>query len=390
MWAEPILHVDMDSFFVEVERRRNPSLRGVPVAVGGVGPRGVIASASYEARRNGVSSAQPTAMALKSCPSLVVVPPDHGLYSEVSAQVFAIFRTFTPRVEGLSLDEAFLDVQGLRRHHPSPGVVAEEVRRRLRSGLGLPASVGIASNKMLAKLASEAAKPDGLRHIPASDQLEFLHALPASSLWGVGPATLASLQRLGVATVGDIAGIPEQTLMRHLGPASGRHLHELAQGHDPRGVEADTEAKSISVEETYSRDLEGRAVLESSLLAHAQRLSGRLRRAGLAGRTITLKVRFDDFRTVTRSHTAERACDGSREIYREAIALLDHLEPERPVRLLGLGASMLEERSTSRQLELGDDGGWKRVEEAVAGIRERFGDQAVGPARLARPGEERG
>jgi DNA polymerase-4 len=381
----------MDSFFVEVERRRDPSLRGIPVAVGGAGPRGVIASASYEARRHGVSSAQPTMTALKTCPSLVLVPPDHRLYSEVSAQVFAVFRSFTPRVEGLSLDEAFLDVGGLRRHFSGPVVVGEEVRRRLRIELGLPASVGVASNKMLAKLASESAKPDGLNHIPISEQLGFLHALPASSLWGVGPATLASLQRLGVVTVGDIAAIPEETMVRHLGPATGHHLHELASGHDPRSVEPDTETKSISVEETYSRDLVGRAVLESALLGHAQRLSGRLRRSGWGGRTITLKVRFDDFDTMTRSHTSEIASDGAREIYREALALLDRIGPERPVRLLGLGASMLEERGSARQLELGKDGGWDRVDEAVAGIRDRFGEEAVGPARLvAPPGEERG
>lgn len=391
MWTEPILHVDMDSFFVEVERRSDPSLAGIPVAVGGTGPRGVIASASYEARSYGVSSAQPTMIALKSCPSLVVLPPDHRLYSEVSAQVFAVFRSFTPRVEGLSLDEAFLDVSGLRRHFSGPVSVGEEVRRRLRIEVGLPASVGVASNKMLAKLASESAKPDGLCHIPMSEQLAFLHSLPASSLWGVGPATLASLQGLGVVTVGDIAAIPEDTLVRNLGAATGHHLHELANGRDPRRVEPDTEARSVSVEETYSRDLEGRAVLESALLAHAQRLSARLRRSGLAGKTVTLKVRFDDFDTVTRSHTRETASDGAREIYREAMVLLDRIGTKRPVRLLGLGASALEERNSTRQLELGGDGGWDRLEEAVAGIRDRFGDGAVGPARLvAPPAEDQG
>lgn len=381
----------MDAFFVEVERRRDPSLRGVPVAVGGAGPRGVIASASYEARRHGVASAQPTTTALRSCPSLVLVPPDHGLYSDVSTEVFAIFRSLTPVVEGLSLDEAFLDVRGLRKHFASSMAVGEEVRRRLRSELGLPASVGIASNKMLAKLASEAAKPDGLRHISFPSQLDFLHGLPVSSLWGVGPATLASLRRLGVVTVGDLAGIPKETLVRHLGPASGSHLHELSMGHDPRPVEPDIETKSLSVEETYPRDLEGRPVLESALLAQAQRLSTRLRRSGLAGRTIILKVRFDDFTTVTRSMTADAAHDGPREIYREAVALLDRLDPRRPVRLLGLGASTLEEGGSVRQLELGEHAGWERLDEAVAGIRDRFGEGSVGPARLVDPpGKEQG
>ncbi|MGH8944819.1 MAG: DNA polymerase IV [Acidimicrobiia bacterium] len=391
MWTEPILHVDMDSFFVEVERRDDPSLRGVPVAVGGAGPRGVIASASYEARRHGVESAQPTVTALRLCPNLIVVPPSHDRYSEVSTEVFAIFRSYTPLVEGLSLDEAFLDVTGLRRHYDSSVEVGQAVRRALRSELQLPASVGVASNKMLAKLASEEAKPDGLCHIPVSGQLGFLQSLPASSLWGVGPATLASLRRLGVESVGDIAAIPEPTLIGLLGPASGRHLHDLARGIDPRPVESDSEAKSVSVEETYPRDLEGRSVLEAALLSHAQRLSGRLRRAGLVGRTITLKVRFDDFSTVSRSHTTEAGHDGARELYREAIRLLAEVEPRRPVRLLGLGAGLLEVAGSARQFELGHSGNWEKVEEAIGGIRDRFGDDAVTPARLApRKSEEQG
>ena len=391
MWTETILHVDMDSFFVEVERRADPSLRDIPVAVGGSGPRGVIASASYEARRHGVASAQPTATAMRMCPSLVVIQPSHRAYSEVSAEVFAIFRAFTPMVEGLSLDEAFLDIGGLRRHHRTPVAVGEAVRHRIRSELCLPASVGVASNKMLAKLASEAAKPDGLRHVPSPDQLQFLHALPASSLWGVGPATLASLERLGVETVGDIAAIPAETLIGLLGPVSGRHLHQLSQGEDPRSVEPDSEAKSISVEETYPRDLEGRGILESALLSQAQRLSSRLRRAGMAGRTVTLKVRFDDFTTLTRSHTTDAAYDAPRDLYREAIHLFSSVELRRPVRLLGLGAGLLQETGNARQLELGESARWDRVEDAVMGIRERFGDGAVTPARLvSQPPEEQG
>ena len=378
----------MDSFFVEVERRVDPSLRGIPVAVGGRGPRGVIASASYEARRHGVTSAQPTATAMRMCPSLIVIQPSHRAYSEASAEVFAIFRTFTPMVEGLSLDEAFLDIGGLWRHHRTPVAVGKAVRHRIRSDVCLPASVGVASNKMLAKLASEAAKPDGLRHVPSSDQLQFLHALPASSLWGVGPATLASLKRLGVETVGDIAEIPAETLIGLLGPVSGHHLHQLSQGEDPRSVEPDSEAKSVSVEETYPRDLEGRATLESALLSQAQRLSSRLRRAGMAGRTLTLKVRFDDFTTLTRSHTTDEAYDGPRDLYREAIHLLSSVDLRSPVRLLGLGAGLLQETGSARQLELGESASWDRVEDAVMGIRERFGDGAVTPARLVSPPPE--
>jgi DNA polymerase-4 len=382
-WPEPILHVDMDSFFVEVERLTRPDLIGKPVAVGGAGPRGVIASASYEAREFGVRSAQPTATARRMCDELIVVPPDHHRYSDLSTEVFAIFRSFTPRVEGLSLDEAFLDVGGLRLHYPSPVAVGEAVRARIRSELGLPASVGVASVKFVAKLASEAAKPNGLQHVPVGDQLGFLHGLSASAMWGVGPATLAALARLGVETVGDIATLPESSLIAAVGPATGRHLHDLAHGHDPREVEPDIAAKSISVEETYDRDLEGVDVIETALLAHAQRLSGRLRRSGLKARTVTLKVRYPDFTTLTRAHTVGKAIDGSRQLFRIAVDLLHSIGDDvRPVRLLGLGGTALEPANAPTQLDIDDDAEWDRVEDAIAGVRERFGEDAVAPARL--------
>ena len=383
MWTEPILHVDMDSFFVEVERLDRTELVGKPVAVGGPGPRGVIASASYEARAFGVRSAQPTGTARRLCDELIVIPPRHGLYGDVSTEVFAIFRAFTPLVEGLSLDEAFLDVGGLRLHFESPVTVGYAVRERIRSDLGLPASVGVAAVKFVAKLASEAAKPDGLRHIPKAGQMDFLHGLPASAMWGVGPATLAALARLGVETVGDIAALPEHSLAGAVGPAAGRHLHDLAQGLDPRVVEPDLAAKSISVEETYDRDLESADVVETALLAHANRLSGRLRRAGLKTRTVTLKVRYSDFTTLTRSHTAPAAIDGSRLLFKIGRELIRSLnEDPRAVRLLGLGGSALEPAGTPTQLDIDSEIEWDSVENAVAGVRERFGDDAVGPARL--------
>jgi nucleotidyltransferase/DNA polymerase involved in DNA repair len=382
VWTEPILHVDMDAFFVEVERRRDPSLIGKPVAVGGVGGRGVIASASYEARRHGVRSAQATATALRLCRDLVVVPASHGRYGEVSAEIFEIFRGFTPMVEGLSLDEAFLDISGLRRHFDDPVQVAVALRAEIRSRLALPASVGIASSKFLAKLASESAKPDGLRHVPRESQLEFLHALSVESLWGVGPATLAGLERLGVVTVGDLAELPEESVVRALGPTNGRHLVQLARGIDNRPVIPDTEAKSVSVEETYDRDLEGRETIETALLAHAQRLSGRLRRSGLTARTITLKVRYEDFTTITRSVTTGTPTDSPRDLYRSARELLASVDVERPIRLLGLGGSGLETDGEPRQLDLGTDEGWVRVSDAVAEVRDRFGEHSVEPARL--------
>lgn len=382
VWSEPFLHVDMDSFFVEVERVRDPTLVGRPVAVGGTGKRGVIASASYEARRFGVHSAQPTASALRMCPDLTIVPAAHGRYSEISVQVFVIFRSFTPLVEGLSLDEAFLDVTGLKNHYRSSIEVGEAIRESLRTELRLPASVGVASNKFIAKLASEEAKPDGLLHVATNTQLEFLHELPASSLWGVGPATLGGLERLGVKTVGDIAEMPGSALASAFGPTAGRHLHDLANGVDPRRIEPDVKAKSISVEQTYEADLEGVEVVEAALLAHAQKLSGRLRRSGLSARTITLKTRYEDFSTVTRSHTLDGATDGSRDLYKIGLDLLGGVDLTRPVRLLGLAGSSLEESSEPKQLELDESEVWDRVEDAIAEIRDKYGDRAVSPARL--------
>ena len=385
MWTEPILHVDMDSFFVEVERLDQPELRGRAVAVGGAGPRGVIASASYEARARGVRSAQPTSTARRLCPELVVVAPSHGRYGDVSAEVFAIFRSLTPLVEGLSLDEAFLDVRGLRLHFESPMEVAVEVRRRIRVELGLPASVGVAAVKFVAKLASETAKPDGLRLVTTAEQPAFLETLPATALWGVGPATLAALARLGVETVGDIAGLPVSALVSAVGPSAGRHLHDLANGIDPRPVVADIAAKSVSVEETYESDLATLDLVETALLAHSQRLSDRLRRSGLRARTVTLKVRWQDFTTVTRSETTAPAVDGARDLYRIARELMAGVGVASPVRLLGLSGTSLEPAGEPAQLGMSTDGGWVRVEDAVADIRARYGMGAVGPARLVGP-----
>lgn len=388
VWTEPILHVDMDSFFVEVERLDRPELRHKPVAVGGVGGRGVIASASYEARKFGVRSAQPTSVAIRLCPQLTVVSPGHGRYGEVSALVFDIFRSFTPLVEGVSLDEAFLDVGGLQRHFATPLVVAETVRQRIRSELGLPASVGIAASKFIAKLASEAAKPDGLMHIPLETQTEFLHALPVEALWGVGPATLAGLQKLGIETVADLALVPAATLNRNLGPSLGSHLLALASGVDLRPVEPESEARSISVEETYSDDLVGTDLVEAALLAHSQQLAVRLRRAGLGARTLSLKVRFSDFTTLTRSRTLAHPIGQARDIYRSALELSTQVPMSQPIRLLGLAGSSLESAGSPGQLSLDSDEAWHRLGEAVAEVQDRFGAHSVEPARLlARPGD---
>lgn len=378
MWTEPILHVDMDSFFVEVERMDDPALRGVPVAVGGAGPRGVVASASYEARRFGVHSAQPMTTAKRLCPELIVVPPSHGKYGEVSVQVFAVFREFTPLVEGLSVDEAFLDVGGLRRHHDSSVEVAEAIRRQIRERVGLPCSVGVAANKLIAKLASEAAKPDGIRHVTVEAQSAFLAALAATALPGVGPATAAALKRLGVETVADLAATPERALASSVGPTLGRQLVDLASGVDHRKVEPDQEAKSVSVEETYPEDLVGGPVLANAVSTHARRLSHRLRRAGLVGRTITLKVRFADFETITRSRTLPEPTNSARRLAAEAGELLADAAPTRPVRLIGIGSSSLEPADSPRQMGLEGER-WDRVEGAVFEVVQKFGDAAIRP-----------
>lgn len=385
-FTEPILHVDMDAFFVEVERRDAPQLRGVPVLVGGTGNRGVVASASYEARRFGIHAAMPMGHARRLCPSAAVLPPDHRKYRAASEQVFAIFRSFTPLVEGVSLDEAFLDVSGLRLHIDHVLEVAERLRRKLRSDLGLPASVGVAANKLLAKLASQSAKPDGIRHLPAGTELDFLHPLPVRALWGIGEATHASLERLGVVTVGDLAQISPETLIGSLGRAAGRAMHELSWGRDDRPVVAHSEAKSLSVEQTYEHDVYGAERLSSELLGHCDRLADRLRRAGLMGRTVTVKIRFADFTTVTRSETLEGPILGVRDLHRVAVRVLARIAVAgRAVRLVGVGISGLSAASAPRQLAVDRPAKWDDLAEAVGRVRDRFGNDAVRPAGLTGP-----
>lgn len=388
MWTEPILHVDMDSFFVEVERLADPSLRGIPAAVGGTGRRGVIASASYEARAFGVASAQPTTVAMRLCPHLKVIEPSHGRYGAVSAGVFELLRSFTPLVEATSMDEAFMDVTGLRRHYPGPVAVGERIRERIRSELGLPASVGVAATKMMAKIASGAAKPDGLRHIPVTEQLRFLHALPVEALWGVGPATMAGLARLGVVTVGDLAEVPVSSLISAFGPTQGRHLADLAHGVDHRQVTPEGEAKSISVERTFEIDLTSPAAVETELLSQAEQLAGRLAERDMLAGSITIKVRFTDFSTTTRTITVESPTRSARELFRGGQRLLDRVDLSRPVRLLGLGAGALHTSDTPQQLRLEAGEEWDRLADAVARVSRRFGERSLRPARLVTSGEE--
>jgi DNA polymerase-4 len=382
--VERIAHVDMDAFFVEVERLADPSLRGRPVVVGGTGGRGVVASASYEARVHGVRSAMPMAHALRACPGLVVVPPTRGRYGEVSRQVFEILESFTPHVEKVSVDEAFLDIGGLRLLHDGPTPVAEAIRAKVRRELGLPCSIGVATTRLLAKLASRDAKPDGLLVVAAGTERAYLHPKPVGSLWGVGEATFARLASLGIETVGDLAAFPRSTLESRLGEASGAMLWALAQGGRTAGVAHRDEARSVSVEETYPADLAEHERIEQELLRHADRLAGRLRAAGLVAHTIALKVRFDDFTTITRTLTRPDPTAIVADLYEAARTLVARTAAgRRPVRLLGLAASGLVDEADPAQLTLGDSR-WGAVDEAVEAVRGRFGRTAVERARLAR------
>ncbi|NQV05888.1 DNA polymerase IV [bacterium] len=383
-FAECVLHFDMDAFFVEVERRRDPSLRGVPVIVGGIGPRGVVASASYEARRRGVRSAMPTAHARRQAPSARFIPPDHSAYRDASREVFEVIETFTPLVEQLSVDEAFLDISGLRLHYDSVEDVGSSLRSAIKEATGLPASVGIATSKLIAKLASEEAKPDGMFIVRAGTETAFLHPKDVGELWHVGQATRARLEELGIVTIGDLASFPLDTLRRRLGPTMGAMLSDLAAAHDPRPVVSGGGAKSISVEQTYETDIDDPAVLERELLKHADLLSRRLRSAGMAGTTVTLKVRLADFDTLTRSETGS-ATSSAHDLFEAGKRLLERSGVgDRPIRLLGVGMTGLEPIDAPKQLDIGGPG-WSEVDDAVAKVRDRFGDGSVGPARLVDP-----
>ena len=382
-FAEPILHVDMDAFFVEVERLADPSLRDTPVIIGGLGRRGVVAAASYEAREFGVHSAMPMVEARRRNPKARFLPPDHARYSETSRRIFALLRGFTPMVEGLSVDEAFLDVSGLRLHYDDSESVGTAIRADLREEISLPASVGIATNKFIAKLASEDAKPDGLLRVKAGDETKFLHVLDVRRLWGVGEATHAALEGLGVETVGDVAALPVQMLEKRVGASLGRHLAALANGLDDRSVIAHSPAKSVSVEETYAYDIVSTDDIERELLRHCDRLSSRLRRSNLATRTIGLKLRFgEDFTTVSRSVSVPVAIEHTGDLASFVSGLLKRIRIDgRGVRLLGVSASGLVPSEQPRQLAIGDQRR-SAVAEAADQVRDRFGDDAVLPAGL--------
>jgi DNA polymerase-4 len=374
-----ILHVDMDAFYASVEQRDDPGLRGKPVAVGGNARRGVVLAASYEARPFGVRSAMPMARALRLCPRLIVVPPDFSKYSAASDQVFEVFHSFTPEVEGLSLDEAFLDVTRSQALLGSARRQAEVIKARIREATRLTASVGIAEVKFAAKIASDLCKPDGLLEVPAGQVREFLAPLPASRLWGVGPRTDEHLKRLGLGRIGDVASADAAYLEAQLG-SMGPWLHDLANGIDPRAVEPDAQAKSIGAEETFDGDLEGDDLLPF-IHEQALRVGARLRRAGVRARSVHLKVKYADFRIVTRQETLPLPTDDSAEIFRVAVRLLGKVEAH-PVRLTGVHAAELSTAAPQLGLFDGDRKKRDRLNRSIDAIEEKFGSGAILPADL--------
>ena len=397
--AANVLHVDMDAFFAAAEVLRRPELAGRPVVVGGTGNRGVVAAASYEARRFGVHSAMPTGRARSLCPGGVFLPADHDYYRELSRRIMQLFESFTPLVEALSLDEAFLDVTGARRLFGAPVEIARRIRTELERAEGLICSVGVAPNKLLAKLASEQAKPQagpggvqpgrGVVSVEPQHAVEFLHRLPVGSLPGVGPATLRGLRELGTRTIGDLAAMPPETLVASFGRAHGRRLAELAGAHDPRPVVASRPPKSLSTEVTFPRDISDRTELENELARQADAVASRLREAGCTARTVVLKLRLGDFRTVTRSRTLPRGTAHARHIARAARSLLESLEVETGIRLLGLGAAGLS-TDGGEQLTLDEAAGVPAaaLDEALDDLRARFGSQVIAPAGAHSPARQ--
>jgi DNA polymerase-4 len=378
----------MDAFYASVEQRDDPALRGRPVIVGGHAQRGVVLAASYEVRPFGVRSAMSMAKALRLAPDAVVVPPRMRAYVDASERVFDILHSATPLVEGLSLDEAFLDVTASRRLLGSAGEIAAMLRRRIADELQLPCSAGIADVKFIAKIASDLAKPNGQREVPPGGGAAFLAPLPIGRLWGVGPKTEARLKLQGFVTIGDLARAQPGALERRLG-ASGKHLAELAHGIDPRGVVPDRDAKSVGAEETFDHDLEGAEALRPHLHAQALRVARRLRRAGVRARGLQLKLKLADFTIVTRQATFDVATDDGQALYRAAAELLERHLPSKPVRLTGVSAQSLEPaQATQTSLLPQAPSPRDAINRAMDAINSRFGSGSVTTADVVDRGDE--
>lgn len=379
---EPILHVDLDAFYASVEVLKDPSLRGKPVVVGGAGPRGVVASASYEARRYGIHSAMPGMRAKRLCPDAVFLPADFAAYRAHSNRFREILLAHTPLVEPISLDEAFLDVGGATSLFGPPSAIGAKIRADVEREVGVTCSVGVASTKFVAKLASDGCKPDGLLVVPADGVMAYLEPLPVGRLWGVGEKTGQVLGRLAIRTIGDLGRTPESILTRLLGEQSARHLTQLAHGIDDRDVVPYEAPKSVGHEETFERDIDDEETILRELLALSGRVASRLRADGYRARTVTLKVRLATFTTLTRARTLPDATDVGADLYRVVAELYRALPGQRRrVRLLGVQASGLVQ-GAAEQLALLRGERWGDVERAVDRIEARFGRGAAGPASL--------
>jgi DNA polymerase-4 len=391
--------MDLDAFYASVEQLDDPRLRGKPVIVGGNSRRGVVCAASYEARKFGVRSAMPSARVARLCPQGIFLPPRFERYGELSQQVMAIFARFTPLVEPLSLDEAFLDVTESRSLHGSGRQIAEKIRAQVRGETGLVVSAGIAEVKFAAKIATDLGKPDGLVEVPLGRVKEFLAPLAVGKLWGVGKVTEEALGRLGCSTIGDVARLPASTLVAAFG-AHGAHLKSLALGEDPRTVVPDESARSVGAEETFDEDIAGREAILPHLLEQSGRVARRMRRHGLMGRTVTVKLKYADFSLVTRRCTLPCPTDDQRAIFEAALSQLERADVLRPIRLTGVSVSgFFGAQSEPAQLGLFDarkpvpSGKRQALNAALDAIADRFGEDAVKPAALAgkrRPVRPRG
>lgn len=385
MSSASILHVDMDAFFASVAERDNPELKGKAVVIG-MGVRGVVSAANYEARKFGIHAAMPVGRARRLAPHAIFLPVDMPRYQEVSSHVMKIFESFTPWVEPISLDEAFLDVSGVERLLGSPREIATLIRAKVEAQEGITCSVGIAPSKFIAKLASQHCKPNGMLEITADRILTFLHPLPIQAMWGVGEKTAETLERLGLRTIEDIANLPRATLIRALGQANGASLHELAWGRDYRDVKPHDAEKSISAAETFARDLDNPAEILTEFLRLTERASARLRDKDLFTKTISIKVRFADFSTINRSKTLSLPINGTHEIYEVVKSLYEALKIDRArLRLVGVSLENLSS-GAPEQLVLGArESGWRQADGAIDRARARFGAGSVRPARLIKP-----
>jgi DNA polymerase-4 len=384
-----ILHVDMDAFYASVEERDDPKLKGKAVVVG-VGKRGVVSAANYEARKFGIRAAMPIYKAKALAPHAVFIAPNMARYAEVSEQVMAIFRDVTPHVEPISLDEAFLDVTGARRLLGSGIEIADQIRKRVEKDLGITCSVGIAHNKFIAKIASGHCKPNGVLEVDPDKMLEFLHPLAANEIWGVGPKTNELLEKMGLFTIADIANTPRSTLIRVLGQASGASLYELAWGRDYRDVITEHAEKSISASQTFDVDLYQPEEILKEFLRLTEKSADRMRAKGLATNTISIKVRFADFKTISRSRTLDLPTTGTQEIFEVAKALYLGLELDRVlVRLVGVSLDSLVVNDDVTQMVLGErTSSWQQADRAIDRVKAKFGRSSLRPARLVDDNDE--